>query len=856
MSKKVTRLFNGFHPVNYQLRLELEPDKRKFKGNVIIKGKKIGRPSQRITLHQKDLNIESARLTKHDKKSSEDIVIARINRHKSFDEVRLHSDSLLYPGDYTIELSFDGIITDPMNGLYPCYFNHDDTDKILLATQFESHHAREVFPCIDEPEAKATFDLTIITPDDGSTVLSNTNVKEQKTKDNQVCTTFETTPVMSSYLLAFVVGEIDFKQATTNSGITVRTYATPDNVKLTDFALDTAVKCLEFYEQYFDIKYPLDKCEMIALPDFSSGAMENWGLITYRESCMLVDPDNTSIGVKQYVAMVVAHELAHQWFGNLVTMKWWTDLWLNEGFASWIEYLALDNLYPEWDMWTQFVTDEQQPALKLDALENTHAIEVEINHPDEIRSIFDAISYNKGASVIHMLHGYLGPEAFRDGLRAYLKKHQNKNTITNDLWQSLEDISGKPVRDFMHEWTSLPGFPLLSVEQKNQQISLKQTRFYMQKPEVPSNKTWPIPTLVSSEYHLPESFNSHEQNTDITVKTLPKFNKDQNGFYRTIYPVKYLSSLTEAVSSMSPLDRLGLLADSFETAKVGYSSSVDSFNLLEKYSAEDNATVWDIIAVNIGETRRVMDDDSIRESIKPYIVNLTKKQLDRLGNQPKDQDTYFDKLLRPTILGLSASADQPDIKQWCIETFDRTAETSQLNPDFRSVIFNTAARFGDNKTYDKLLDFHNSTNLSEERTTLSAALTSFEQTDLINRSLQMITSKNVRRQDAMYWLAYSLVNRHAKRTTWQWIQDNWQWLDKELGGDLSFYRIPVYVARSFSGDKFIEDYNKFFLDKSSPVLDRSIKQGLEILNWQTNWRKRDLEPLQAFFANQTNTQST
>src|SRR5690606_38031872 len=248
-------------------------------------------------------------------------------------------------------------------------------------------HAREVFPCIDEPEAKATFDLKITAPKD-EVVLANTPIKNTQTKGNSQIVSFETTPVMSSYLLAFVIGNLKYKQAKTKNGTVVRAFATPDKVDQVDFSLDVAVKCLEFYNEYFAIPYPLEKCDMVALPDFASGAMENWGCITYREQCMLVDQENTSLPVKEYVAMVVCHELAHQWFGNLVTMRWWTDLWLNEGFASWIEYLAVDHIFPQWNMWTQYIADEQQVALKLDALDNTHAIEIPVKHPDEIRTIF------------------------------------------------------------------------------------------------------------------------------------------------------------------------------------------------------------------------------------------------------------------------------------------------------------------------------------------------------------------------------------------------------------------------------------------------------------------------------------
>ena len=842
MKKTVTRLFEGLKPSNYQLSLTLKPKKMTFSGSVIIKARKIGAPTQRITLHQKGLGVISAKITRHDKHGSEEIPVSRINSHKLYDELRLHSSKKLFPGEYTITLEFKGKITDPMNGLYPCYFTHDGQDKKLLATQFESHHAREVFPCIDEPEAKATFDLTLTTPKSG-TVLANTPVASSENHGNSITTVFETTPIMSTYLLAFVYGDIGFLESKTSRGTLVRTYATPDKVKHTSFALDTAVKVLEFYEDYFDIPYPLAKCDMIALPDFASGAMENWGLITYREQTLLVDPKNTSLSTKQYVAMVVAHELAHQWFGNLVTMRWWTDLWLNEGFASWIEYLAVDYLFPDWEMWTQFIASEQQAAFRLDALDNTHPIEVPINHPDEIRSIFDAISYNKGASVIHMLHGYLGAEDFKNGLRHYLKTHAYKNADTKDLWAALEEVSGKPVKSFMHAWTSLPGFPLVTVSRDDDSITLQQERFYMQKPKTTKEKLWPIPVL--GEAVMPISFaNNH---TVIAGKP-SKINRGQSGFYRTRYDKDILKLLARDISTFDSEDRLGLLSDSFETAKAGFGSVVDSLKLLEHYSKEDDAAVWDIIASNIGEVRRAMDDENIREDIKPFVRKLVSKQVKRLGWNEKKTDTHFDKLLRPTVLGLAASADEPSTVNECLHRFKKTQSPEDISADLRSVIFNTAARKGDEKTFDKLLEFHNATDNSEDRTTLAAAITCFEQPALHDKALSLVTTKTVRRQDAMYWIAYSFMNRHSKKVTWKWLQDKWEWLDKELGSDLSFYRTPIYAARSFSDNEFLIEYNEFFGPKSTPALERSINQGRELLEWQIDWKDRDLKAIQAYLS--------
>ncbi len=868
MAKKVTRLYQQFKPEHYDLSISLDHEGLKFSGLVKIKGRKTGRPSQRITLHQKDLKIISAKLTHLGKKDERtELSLDRINTQKSFDEVRLHCEKMVYPGEYEIELEFSGDITKPMDGIYPCYFEQNGKKQHLLATQFESHHARQAFPCIDEPEAKATFKLDITTKPE-HTVISNTPIENEKkaaSSDRLKTTYFETTPVMSTYLLAFVTGNVGFKEAKTKSGILVRAYATPDNVAHTDFALDTAVKCLDFYEDYFGIAYPLNKCDMIALPDFASGAMENWGCVTYREQCMLVDERHTSLTTKQFAGLVVAHELAHQWFGNLVTMEWWTDLWLNEGFASWIEYLACNHIFPEWQLWTQFLVDDREQALKLDALDNTHAVEVPVGHPDEIRTIFDAISYSKGASLINMLHDYLGPDDFRDGLRHYLKKHAYKNTVTADLWASLEEISGKPVVKFMHDWTSLPGFPVVHAEQTSEkELKLKQERFYLRKPEHPSHKTWPIPLLASADDS--RLLSKHSESYDVTDGTL--LNQQQNGFYRTSYSHDLLQQHAKLVKN-GKLDvhaRLGLLSDAFESSKAGFLATTDALELLQSYKGEDNTAVWDVIASGLATIRSVMDTEELRDLMKPFVINLVAPQIKRLGWDKKKNESHFDSLLRPIVLAMAAVADDPSVVAECHELFRKMHEPAdvdpslthsalhtemrrniEIDPDMRGVVYGTIARHGAEPEFDKLLHMHNTTTNSEERTNIAAALTGFRQPELIERALELITTDTVRLQDVAYWTAYSFMNRFARNATWKWMENNWGWLEQNFAGDLGFYRMPIYAARSFSDPDFGKKYREFFESKRSPAFNRSIDQGLEIIEWHKAWRSRDLNSITKWF---------
>lgn len=845
MGKKVTRLYEQFQPEHYDLFLSPDREGEVFSGTVIIRGKKVGRPSQRITFHQKELKITSATITKHDKKGDRVLKVVRINNQASFDEVRLHVEGQIYPGEYTIEMKFEGKITRPMNGIYPCFFNHDNKDKQLLATQFESHHAREAFPCIDEPEAKSTFDLSLESPSD-ETVLGNTPIKKQVKNGKKQVTTFETTPKMSTYLLAFVYGDLGYLEAKTKDGVTVRTYATPDNVKFTEFALDCAVKTLEFYNEYFDIPYPLEKCDFIALPDFASGAMENWGLITFREQALLMDPENTSLHLKQYVADVVAHELTHQWFGNLVTMRWWTDLWLNESFATWMSWLAVDHLFPDWKVWTQFIVDEQGLALKLDALEHTHPIQVEVRHPDEIRTIFDAISYEKGASALLMLHDYLGAEDFRDGIRLYLKKHSYSNTDTVDLWNALEEASGKPVAEFMGAWTTQSGYPIVKAVINSDQPTLSQERFYLNPAAKKLNTTWPIPLLPTENINM-DTLESASKYIDTSkLKSISgKFllNKNRTSLFRAVYDSAHLENLAKSVQNgdIDELDRLGLLGDSFESAKAGYSSTVDSLKLLKSYANEDSAVVWDIITGGIGSIRLVMDTDEARKYLKPFVRNLTASQFKRLGWEESPKDTHFDLLLRPSILGLASFGENPDVVGEALKRFKAMKKPEDVHPDLRGVVYGTAARSGGKAEFDKMLKMHDSSKNSEERVTLAASLTGFEQSDLIDRALAMITTDKVRLQDAPYWIAYSFMNRHARKTTWKWMNDNWDWMKQNLGTDLSFSRMPLYAGRVHSDIDFLPEFKKFFESRTSIAFERPVNQAIETIEWQAAWKQRDLK---------------
>ena len=418
-------------PTRYDITLKPDLERFTFDGSETI-DIEVKSATRRIVLHAAELELHSVVLER-DGVSREP---EHIETNEEEDTVAFVFSEELEPGAARLAIEFTGQLNDKMHGFYRSVYRLDGEERIMAVTQFEATDARRAFPCWDEPAQKAVFAVTLVVPLD-RVAVSNMPPSAVETGDGGFKTVrFAETPVMSTYLLAFIVGEFDYVETQTKEGVTVRVYTPVGRREQGRFALDVAARTLSFFHEYFDIAYPLPKMDLLAIPDFAAGAMENWGAVTYRETAILVDPEESSAGTRQRVAIVVAHELAHQWFGNLVTMEWWTHLWLNEGFASWIEFLAVDHLFPEWDMWTQFVYTDFGRALSLDGLKSSHPIEVEVRDPKQISEIFDGISYSKGASVIRMLRAYIGAEPFRRGLQRYLGRHQYANATTEDLWQA------------------------------------------------------------------------------------------------------------------------------------------------------------------------------------------------------------------------------------------------------------------------------------------------------------------------------------------------------------------------------------------------------------------------------------
>jgi aminopeptidase N len=855
MSKSVTRLYQTFQPSHYDLAITLDRQNMKFSGTVTIEGRKTGRPSKRLTFHQKFLKITNASVVAKDKRGTRDITVSRINHHRGLDEVRLHSDDALYPGEYTVTLTFESNITAGMTGVYPCFFTRDGKEDALIATQFESHHAREAFPCIDEPEAKATFDLTLTT-EKGLTVLGNTPVKGQEEQGNQLITTFETTPRMSTYLLAFVVGHMHAKTTKTKRGTDVSIWATvAQPADSLDFALDIAKQSIEFFEDYFNIPYPLAKADHVALPDFSSGAMENWGLITYRERVLLAYPGETSQSTKEQIALVIAHETSHQWFGNLVTMKWWDDLWLNESFANMMEYQAVDAIHPEWKVWDTFIAAEGLSALRRDATPGVQAVRTEVHHPEEISTLFDpSIVYAKGGRLLYMLKNYIGEEVFRKGLSEYFTAHAYKNTEGADLWKSLTAASGIDVAAFMNPWLQRSGFPVISVKQDGNDVDIRQEHFSDNPDAIDKDRFWPTPLFADPSGSLPDRLDISHKDCTLPSSDWIRVNSGARGHYIVNYEMpahrEYLVSQVKG-DRLDNAERLMLLNDSSMLARAGHQSYADTLKLLGAYSEESSDPVWDIISLIIGESRRFIDhDDTLEDKIKAVIRGLIAKQYQRLGWQEQQDESAADRKLRATIIGLGTYSEDPTITEFALGAFaEYKKNPSSVSSEIRAIVFGVPVKQGDKDAFEYLIKLHDKTHNSELKGDISAALTTTRSDEQAKQLLARLKdSKLVKPQDADRWLVYLMRNRYVRETAWNWMVSEWPWIEETYKNDKSYDYMPRYAASMVNTREWANRYKKFFEPKEDQiVLKRNIQIGKEEIENRVKWLERDLEAVKRYF---------
>ena len=843
-------------------RIKLQPDLKNFtftgEQSVDIQ---VLEPTSTIVLNTVDLEIGSATLHANGTTlSSRSIVL-----DKDAETATLDFGDTVQPGDARLEMVFTGELNDKLVGFYRSeYTSQDGETRYLATTQFEATDARRAFPCWDEPAKKATFEVTLVFSDEYQAVSNTPVVEEAVPGPGLKSVRFAETPVMSTYLLVFIVGNLTSIEERAEGGTTVGVWTTPGKENQAGFALDTSVKLLGYFNQYFGIPYPLAKLDHIAIPDFAAGAMENWGAVTYRETALLVDPDNSSAGTRQRVAEVIAHEMAHMWFGDLVTMEWWDDLWLNESFASWMGNKAVDWLFPEWEMWTQFVNMDTNRALSLDGLKNSHPIEQEVKNPAEVSQLFDAISYSKGASVIRMLENYLGEETFRKGLNRYLSAHMYANARTQDLWSALETESGQPVTAIMDSWVKQMGYPVLQVESERSggqtRLSVTQERFVYDRllgdsePDI-DTEVWRVP--ISASQGGQESgvivMDGRQAQLDVPGDGAGwvKLNPLQTGFYRVNYSNEDWQRLVPAIESLElhATDRLGIQNDAYALSRAGLLPMTQFLSLAKAYRNEDDASVWSDLASNLRDIEQLISEEPVHSAYQGFARDIFGPAARKIGWEPKSGEGHLDALLRSTVLSQAGSYHDTDVTAQATERFQRYLEDrDSLAPDLRGVVFALAAQSGGKEVYDQIWQLENETDLAEEKIRLLMSLTRFQQPELLNAALEDSLSAKVRSQDTITLVGGVAANPKGRDLAWEFVKSNWGEFDRRYGGGGFGLMRLVSICSHFNSQEKADEIDSFFAEHPVPAAERTIRQALERVRLNIKWLEQNRQELTDWFA--------
>ncbi|MCZ6891802.1 MAG: M1 family metallopeptidase [Chloroflexi bacterium] len=845
-------------PLKYSLSLTPDLERFTFKGEETVEVE-VTKPTSEVVLNAVDIRVQTAAVRLGDGTT---VTPVETRYDESAETVTFVFGGQLPVGQAKLELAFTGELHDRLHGFYRSVYRSatDGAERTLATTQFEATDARRAFPCWDEPALKASFEVALVVPSQLS-VVSNTSIaSENPAEPGRKRVQFRETPLMSTYLLAFIVGDLEYVEGASSAGTAIRVWTTRGKAEQGRYALEVAIRLLDYYNDYFGIPYPLEKLDHLAIPDFAAGAMENWGAVTYRETALLFDPANSAPGTRQRIAEVVAHEMAHMWFGDLVTMAWWNDLWLNESFASWMATKAVDHLSPEWDMWTQFVSHDVNAGLGLDALENSHPIEAEVRNPAEISQLFDAISYSKGASIIRMLEQFIGPERFRKGLYSYLSGHEYGNARGRDLWEAMEEASGQPVIRMMESWIRQTGFPVIQTDVRREggkvAVHVSQQRFLYNMPGQDPT-VWEVPVSVAAQ-------GSAEAKTQLlsgregTVTLEPaqgagwvKVNSGQTGFYRVQYTDEEWGRLIPAVESLelSAADRLGLQSDAYALARAGLIPATRFLDLARAYRNEQEYTVWSDLTAGLRQMDFLLSEEPYHGQYQAFARELLRSIVQKVGWEAHSGEGHLQTLLRSTVLDGIGSFGEPDTLAEAEQRFRRLAEEpSSLAPELRSVVYGLAAQAGDGATHDMLRRMAGEASLQEEKVRLLMSMARFRERSLLERTIQMALTAEVQPQDTVTLVGAVAANRYGGREiAWEYVQSNWAEFDRRYGsGGFAMMRL-VSITGGFTTQEARRDVERFFKSHPTPAATRTIQQSLERIDLNIRWLERNRRELAKWF---------
>lgn len=817
-----TRFYEKFQPVHYDIYLDIDRAAKHFKGIATIKGNAV---DTKIALHQKFLNVASVQA------DGQDVPFSFSDRQEAIQLELPHS------GDVELKVVYDAKLTDTMMGIYPSYYTVAGQKKQLIGTQFETTAARQAFPGIDEPEAKATFSLAIKYDEQpGETIIAN---MPEDHVENGVHY-FQETVKMSTYLVAFAFGELQSKFAKTKSGVEIGVFSTKAHQpKELDFSLDIAKRAIEFYEDFYQTPYPLPQSYQLALPDFSAGAMENWGLVTYREAYMLLDPDNTMLNQKRLIATVITHELAHQWFGDLVTMKWWDDLWLNESFANMMEYVAVDALEPEWNVWEMFQTSEVPMALQRDATDGVQSVHVAVDDPAEIDTLFDgAIVYAKGARMLVMVRALLGDDAMRKGLKNYFAAHQYGNATGADLWQALGEASGMNVGQIMESWLEHPGYPVVEVKVEDGKLMLSQQQFFIGDGEE-KGRLWQIP--LNANYNQAPAIFSEQSLVLGDYAQLRKqngrpfrINVGDNSHVIVKYDETLLNDILDHLDELGAIDQLQLLQDLRLLAEGRQISYAQIVPLLSRFKDSRSGIVNEMLYHVANSLKNFVQPAAKTErQLQQLFDQLSVKQVQRLGWLSQKGESNDDQLTRPIVLSAALYAQNSDAIKQAQALFDQYQDhLADLPADVRGLVLaNEVKNYGSQELFDTLLADYQKTADAGFKQDICAALTKTQDDQLIAQLIDRFKDADtIKPQDLRAWFRGVLANDHGQQAAWDWIQQEWSWLEKTVGGDMEFPTYITVISRIFKTSQRLAEFKRFFTPKENdPMLKREIQMDEKVI---------------------------
>jgi len=822
------RLPSIARPDNYKLTFTPDLENARFDGDETI-SIQILKPTSEIMLNAADIRFHDVTIT-----SSAGTQRATVREEKRNEMVALAVEKPLAAGPAKIHITYTGILNNEMRGLY---LGKDDQGRRYAATQFEATDARRAFPSFDEPAYKATFDITAIA-DKGMVAISNQKIaSDTPGPGNKHTVHFDTTPKMSSYLAALVVGNFEYVEGQAD-GIPIRVYATTGKKEMGKFSLEAAEYILGYFDKYFAIKYPYEKLDLVGLPDFSAGAMENTGCITFRDVLLLAD-DHTSVDSKKEIAEVIAHEMAHQWFGDLVTMQWWDDIWLNEGFATWMESKPVEAWKPEWHVNLDDVRDAGG-TMNSDSLANTRPIHQAAETPAEIQELFDGIAYGKAAAVLRMLESYLGEQTFRAGVNAYIEKHQYANANASDFWDAQTQSSGKPVDQIMPTWVKQPGVPVVNLKSQcsgnTTKVSVNQQRYYAdrEKLEASNDQLWQIPLCLKGSASSTKCDLLTKRESEITLPGCSTWvigNATGSGYYRAGYQPEAIRAIAEAAESkLDPAERIVLQGDIWASVKVGREPVGDYLAFVQGLQADRNRAVVEDALVRVKYIGDYLVSDADRASYREWLSRLLTPAMTDVGWQPKAGDNYENKALRAELmaaLGYDARDSQAltEARQLAEKAL---ANPSSVDSELAGAAFPLAAIKGGPDFYDQLMAAMKNPRTPEDYYTYFLTLPRFTDPKLLQRTLDFAISPEVRSQDALGLVAGVLRNPAGQKLAWDFVREHWSELEK-AGGPFASAEI-VGATGVFCNPRMRDQVTQFFSQHKVAAAERTYKQAIEHIN--------------------------